>query len=156
MRKALPWYGVAACVILLDQLSKWLVLSVMYPGQTIYVAPFWNWVLTFNSGAAFSFLSEQSGWQRFFLSGLGVVISIWLGQWIYKESEKFRLCSALALVVGGALGNVVDRVRLGVVVDFVQWHVAGYAWPAFNVADAAISVGAVLLIWDQYRERPDA
>jgi signal peptidase II len=143
------WYALAALVIVLDQLSKWVVLDRLEFGQTIYVAPFWNWVLTYNPGAAFSFLADQSGWQRWFFTALALGVSGWIALELRRHSEDQWLSLALTLVMGGALGNVIDRVRFGAVVDFIQWHAAGYFWPAFNVADAAISVGAVFLVFGQ-------
>jgi len=144
--KPTHWYGLAGLVIVLDQLSKWVVLENIGLGETIYVAPFWNWVLTWNPGAAFSLLADQPGWQRWFFTVLALGVSAWIALELKKHPEQKLLSLSLALVMGGALGNVIDRVRFGAVVDFVQWHVAGYYWPAFNVADSAISVGAVLLV----------
>lgn len=143
------WYLLAVLVIVLDQISKWLVLGNLQFGETIYVAPFWNWVLTYNPGAAFSFLADQSGWQRWFFTALAIGVSGWIAMELRRHPEDKWLSSALTLVMGGALGNVIDRVRFGAVVDFIQWHVAGFYWPAFNVADAAITVGAVLLVIEQ-------
>jgi len=140
------WYALAALIVVLDQLSKWVALGNIIPGEVIYVAPFWNWVLTFNPGAAFSFLADQSGWQRWFFTVLALGVSGWIALELKKHPEQKLMALALTLVMGGALGNVIDRVRFGAVVDFVQWHAAGFYWPAFNVADSAISVGAVLLI----------
>ncbi len=149
MPKAGHWYGLAGLVILLDQLSKWVVLSQIDFGQTIYVAPFWNWVLTFNPGAAFSFLADQQGWQKWLFTALALGVSAWIAIELRKHPEQNLLSLALSLIMGGALGNVIDRVRFGAVVDFIQWHVAGYYWPAFNVADSAITVGAVFLVFSQ-------
>ena len=146
-RTANGWYGLAAIVIVLDQLSKWVVLNQIQFGETIYVAPFWNWVLTFNPGAAFSFLADQPGWQRWFFSVLALGVSGWIALELRRHPEEKLMALALALVMGGALGNVIDRIRFGAVVDFIQWHAAGYYWPAFNVADSAISLGAVLMVW---------
>ena len=142
-------YALAALVIVLDQLSKWIVLGSLQFGETVVVAPFWNWVLTYNPGAAFSFLADQSGWQRWFFTALALGVSGWIAFEIHRHHAQKLLALALALVMGGALGNVIDRVRFGAVVDFIQWHAAGYFWPAFNVADAAITVGAVLLVVEQ-------
>ena len=144
------WYALAGLVIVLDQLSKWLVLESIRFGETIYVAPFWNWVLTFNPGAAFSFLADQPGWQRWFFTGLALVISAWIAVELRKCAGQRLLALALALVMGGALGNAIDRVRFGAVVDFIQWHAAGYYWPAFNVADSAITVGAIFMVVSQF------
>jgi len=143
------WYALAGLVIIFDQLSKWVVLENIRFGQTIYVAPFWNWVLTYNPGAAFSFLADQPGWQRWFFSILALAVSGWITLELRKHPEQKLLSSALALVMGGALGNVIDRIRFGAVVDFIQWHAAGFYWPAFNVADSAITVGAILLVFAQ-------
>lgn len=143
------WYALAGLVVVLDQFSKWVVLENIHYGEVIYLAPFWNWVLTFNPGAAFSFLADQSGWQRWFFTVLALGVSGWIAFELRKTPEKRLLSLALTLVMGGALGNVIDRVRFGAVVDFIQWHAAGYYWPAFNVADAAITVGAILLVFEQ-------
>lgn len=149
MHSAGRWYGLAVLVIVLDQLSKWLALENIGFGETIYVAPFWNWVLTFNPGAAFSFLADQPGWQRWLFTVLALGVSGWIAYMLRQHPQQKLLSLALALVMGGALGNVIDRVRFGAVVDFVQWHVAGYYWPAFNIADSAIMLGAVLLVIEQ-------
>jgi len=155
-KKAVHWYALAGLVIILDQISKWLVLANIEFGQTIYVAPFWNWVLTFNPGAAFSFLADQPGWQRWLFSALAFGVSGWIALELKKHPEQIRLSLPLTLVMGGALGNVIDRMRFGAVVDFIQWHVAGHYWPAFNVADSAIMLGAVLLLLAQLTAgRPD-
>ena len=155
-RNIQPWLWMAGLVILLDQASKWVVLGTLQFGETRYVAPFWNWVLTFNPGAAFSFLSDAGGWQRWFFTVLALGVSGWIITLLRRHKNEFRLSLALTLVLGGALGNVIDRVRFGVVVDFVQWHVAGYYWPAFNLADSAITLGAVLLVWDQLFTKPSS
>ena len=143
------WYALAGLIILLDQLSKWVVLKSIGFGETIYVAPFWNWVLAFNPGAAFSLLADQPGWQRWLFSALALAVSGWLAIMLRQHPQQKLLSLALALVMGGALGNVIDRIRFGAVVDFIQWHAAGYYWPAFNVADSAITIGAVLLVIEQ-------
>lgn len=147
---AVRWYVLAAVVIVLDQISKQIVLANIAYGETIYVAPFWNWVLTFNRGAAFSFLASEEGWQRWFFTVLALGVSGWIVFMLRSHAGQKLLSLALALIMGGALGNVIDRIRFGAVVDFVQWHAAGFYWPAFNVADSAITVGAVLMVWDQF------
>ncbi len=111
-------------------------------------------MLTFNPGAAFSFLSDAGGWQRWFFTILALGVAAWIVGILPRHSAEFRLSLALTLILGGALGNVIDRLRFGAVVDFIQWHVAGFYWPAFNVADSAISIGAVLMAWDQFAARP--
>jgi signal peptidase II len=149
MPSARRWYALAGLVVVLDQFSKWLVLDNIGFGETIYVTSFWNWVLTFNPGAAFSFLADQPGWQRWLFTVLALGVSGWIAYMLRQHPQQKLQSLALALVMGGALGNVIDRVRFGAVVDFVQWHVAGYYWPAFNIADSAITLGAVLLVIEQ-------
>ena len=156
MPKPGHWYALAALVIVLDQLSKWLALASIMPGEVIYFAPFWNWVLTFNPGAAFSLLADQPGWQRWFFTLLALAVAAWIALELRKHPEQKLLSLALTLVMGGALGNVIDRVRFGAVVDFIQWHAAGYYWPAFNLADSAITLGAILLVWDQLFTKPSS
>lgn len=142
-----PWFGIAGLVIVLDQFTKWVVLGHIQPGEIIHVAPFWNWVLTYNPGAAFSFLADQPGWQRWFFTALALAVSGWIALELRRNAHDRLLALALALVMGGALGNMIDRIRFGAVVDFIQWHAAGWYWPAFNVADSAITVGAILLAY---------
>lgn len=154
-RRITPWLILAAVLIGLDQASKWFVLARLLPGETVYVAPFWNWVLTFNEGAAFSFLSDAGGWQRWFFTVLAFAISAWIVFTLRRHADDFRLSLSLSLILAGALGNVVDRIRFGAVVDFIQWHAAGFYWPAFNVADSAITLGAVLLALEQLRPQRD-
>lgn len=144
------WYALSALVVVLDQISKQVVLATIRFGETITVTPFWNWVLTFNRGAAFSFLASEEGWQRWFFTVLALAVSGWIIFMLRQHAAQRLLALALALIMGGALGNVIDRIRFGAVVDFVQWHAAGYYWPAFNVADSAITIGAVLMVWDQF------
>ena len=156
MPKPGHWYALAALVIVLDQLSKWLALASIMPGEVIYFAPFWNWVLTFNPGAAFSLLADQPGWQRWFFTLLALAVAAWIALELRKHPEQKLLSLALTLVMGGALGNVIDRVSFGAVVDFVQWHAAGYYCPAFNVADSAICLGAALLIFASFTHKKDS
>ena len=146
---ARPWFILAGVVVLLDQMSKWAVLENIRFGETIYLTSFWNWVLTYNPGAAFSFLADQPGWQRWFFTALALAVACWIALELKKHAGQKLLSLALALIMGGALGNVIDRIRFGAVVDFIQWHAAGYYWPAFNVADSAITVGAILLLFSQ-------
>jgi len=153
-RNIKTWLWLAATIIALDQISKWVILGALHPGESMYVAPFFNWVLAFNSGAAFSFLSDAGGWQRWFFTALALAVSAWIVTLLRRHTSEFRLSLALTLVLGGALGNVIDRLRFGAVVDFIQWHAAGYYWPAFNVADSAITLGAILLAWDQFATKP--
>jgi len=147
----LPWLGIALAVILLDQFTKTLILGYFQLGDSRSVTPFLNVVRVHNSGAAFSFLAGASGWQRWFFVGLGAAAALFI-VWMLRSHGGQRLFSwALALILGGALGNVVDRLLHGHVVDFIQVHYRGWYFPSFNVADSAITVGAVLLILDELR-----
>ena len=142
------WLVLSALVIALDQLTKEIALSNLEPFKPHEVIPgFLNWTLAFNTGAAFSFLHDAGGWQRWLFSALALVVSVVLIVWLRRlPRSDWRTALPLALVVGGAIGNLVDRVRLGRVTDFIEVYHGQWSWPAFNVADSAISVGAVLLI----------
>jgi signal peptidase II len=143
------WFGLAALVVGLDQATKLWVLASFQSGESLPLAAYFNLVLVFNSGAAFSFLANAGGWQKWFFVILALAISAWLIVMIRQHAAERLLPVALSLVLGGALGNVIDRLRFGAVVDFLDFHVAGWHWPAFNVADSAISVGVALLLWQQ-------
>jgi signal peptidase II len=152
--RTLPWWswlGVGAGVLVLDQLTKWLIQQSLVFGQTVPVLPFFNLVLVYNPGAAFSFLSSASGWQTGLFIGIGLAASGLIVYLLRRHAYDALFCFALALILGGALGNVIDRLHLGAVVDFLDLHAAGYHWPAFNLADSAITCGAALLIWDSFR-----
>jgi len=143
------WYGLALLVVVLDQDTKGLAQSALEYGRPREVFSWFNLTLQYNTGAAFSFLSDAGGWQRYFFSVVAVVISAVLVVWLYRMPRQQRLLAlALALILGGALGNVWDRLLLGHVVDFISVHYGGYYFPAFNIADSAISVGAALMIFD--------
>lgn len=148
-RNALPWLALSAVVITLDQLTKAVVVHALEPQVPIPVIPgFLNWALAYNTGAAFSFLADQEGWQRWLFSALAIGVSALLVRWLAQTPRAdWRTALPLALVVGGALGNLVDRLRIGHVIDFIQVYHGDWAFPSFNVADSAISVGAVLLLW---------
>ena len=146
------WLVISVIVMLLDQATKYAITASFQYNESKVILPFFNLVLAHNTGAAFSFLAGASGWQREFFVAVSIIISAVL-LWMLKASHTNRLlATALALVLGGAFGNLVDRVAHGFVVDFIQLHAMGYAWPAFNVADSAICVGAGLLIWDSFRK----
>jgi len=146
-----PWLGIAVVVILLDQFTKTLITGYFHLNQVREVTSFFNLVRAHNSGAAFSFLAGASGWQRWFFIGLGVVAAGFI-VWMLRRHGQQRLFGwALALILGGALGNVIDRVLHGHVVDFIQVHYGGWYFPSFNIADSAITCGAVLLILDELR-----
>ena len=146
-----PWLGVALIVVLLDQFTKTLILGMFQLGDSHTVTSFFNIVRVHNSGAAFSFLAGAGGWQRWFFVGLGALAAVFI-VWMLRSHGGQRLFSgALALILGGAVGNVIDRLLHGYVVDFIQVHYAGHYFPSFNVADSAISVGAACLILDELR-----
>ena len=149
------WLLIAALLVVADQGSKAWALKALSAAEPMVLTPFLNFVLVFNRGAAFSFLASADGWQRWFFTVLAIAVSAWIIHTIRRHPEAMRMNLALSMILGGAIGNVIDRLRLGAVVDFVDVHAAGWHWPAFNVADSAITVGAVLLIWDQLRTRHD-
>jgi len=153
MRK---WLWLALAIIVADHLTKWWVTASLDYQEFIPVLPFFSLVLVHNTGAAFSFLADASGWQRWFFVSIGVIATVIIVRLLKRHAHEPRLAFSLALVLGGALGNVIDRVALGYVVDFLYFHYRGFAWPAFNVADTAISIGAALLIWDSLRGKPAA
>lgn len=141
----------AAAVAALDFLTKRWIEAVLVPGEVVPVTGFFNLVLAFNPGAAFSLLAGASGWQRPFFVGVAVVAAALIVFLLRRHWHDTLFGVALSLILGGALGNLWDRVMLGHVVDFLDFHLAGWHWPAFNLADSAISVGAMLLVWDGFR-----
>ena len=145
----LRYLAIATVTLLLDQLSKWSALSNLQIGIPEPVLPFMNWLLLFNPGAAFSFLAQGSGWQRWFFTILGLAACIYIIFLLWKNQSDKLLCWALSLILGGALGNVLDRLMYGAVVDFIDLHYANWHWPAFNIADSAICIGAALIIWGE-------
>ena len=148
----LKWLGLSAIVVTLDLLTKhWIQISLVY-GEHVPVTSFFDLVLFHNEGAAFSFLAGAGGWQRFFFSGIAVIASLIIIHLLYKHQERKLFSLGLALVLGGALGNLYDRVTLGYVVDFIFLHYQKFYWPAFNIADSAISCGVVLLLIDSFRK----
>jgi len=148
----LRYLAIATITLLLDQLSKWSALSNLQIGVPEPVLPFMNWLLLFNPGAAFSFLAQGSGWQRWFFTILGLAACIYIIVLLWKNQSDKLLCWALSLILGGALGNVLDRLMYGAVVDFIDLHYANWHWPAFNIADSAICIGAALIIWGELRK----
>tara|TARA_R110002073_G_scaffold313230_2_gene485041 strand:- start:3820 stop:4290 length:471 start_codon:yes stop_codon:yes gene_type:complete len=144
---------IALVILILDLTSKHWIESSLSFGQQIPLASFFNLVLTYNEGAAFSFLSDASGWQRWFLSGIAACASILIIYLLYKHKSEKLFCISLSLILGGALGNLWDRITLGHVIDFLDFYVADYHWPAFNIADSAIFVGAALLIIESFRHK---
>jgi signal peptidase II len=145
----LPWLGLSLAILLADQFTKVLILGYYKLGDSTHVTSFLNIVRAHNTGAAFSFLAGASGWQRWLFTAIGVAAAIFI-VWMLRSHAGQRLFSfALACILGGAIGNVTDRLLLGHVVDFVQVHWRGWYFPAFNVADSAITVGAACLILDE-------
>jgi signal peptidase II len=135
----------------LDQLTKITILKLFSYGESVPVTSFFNLVLVYNKGAAFSFLADAGGWQRWFFTLLGVVVGGFIVWLLYRHTGQKLFCLAVSLILGGAIGNVVDRVLYGHVIDFLDFHWRNMHFPAFNVADCAITVGAVLLILDELR-----
>jgi signal peptidase II len=145
----LQWLGLAFIIILVDQFTKVLILGYYHLGDSTYVTSFFNVVRAHNRGAAFSFLSDASGWQRWFFTAIGFVAAAVI-IWMLRSHAGQRLFSfAMACILGGAIGNVIDRMAHGYVIDFLDFHWAGMHFPAFNVADSAITLGAICMILDE-------
>jgi signal peptidase II len=153
-RSALPWLAVSAVAIVLDQVTKVWITRTLELFETVTVLPVLQITRTHNAGAAWSFLANAGGWQRWAFSALAIIVSVVLVAWLRRidAARQKVLPLGLTLIMGGALGNVIDRLRLGYVVDFVAVHWKGHYFPAFNVADACITVGAALLIYDAFFE----
>lgn len=147
------WLVLAAAIVALDQYTKYLVTERLLLHEVVPVTPFFNLVLVYNRGAAFSFLAQADGWQNGLFIAIAVGAAAWILYLLRKHPDATLFCLALSLVLAGALGNVIDRVQYGAVVDFLDFHAAGWHWPAFNVADSAITCGAALLIWDAFFPR---
>ena len=151
MSKAWRWFALSALIVAADQLTKWLVLGYFqnrYPREEL--TGFFNLVLVFNKGAAFSLFAQAPGWQTPLLVAFALAAAAIVSVLIVRNPARGLLCLGLALILGGAVGNLIDRLRFGHVVDFLDFHALGWHWPAFNVADSAISVGAVLLILEGF------
>lgn len=149
-------YGLALFVVILDLYTKDLATQELMYGRPVEIFSWFNLTLQHNTGAAFSFLSEAGGWQRYFFSIVAIVISAVLAVWIFKlERHQWLLALSLSLILGGALGNLWDRLTLGYVVDFISVHYAGRYFPAFNIADSAISVGAVCMLLESFFQKND-
>jgi signal peptidase II len=145
------WLALAALIIVADQFTKTLILSEFQLGDSRFVTSFFNLVRVHNTGAAFSFLAGASGWQRYFFIGLGLAATVFIVWMLRKYPSETMFCTAITFIMGGALGNVIDRMLHGYVVDFIQVHGAGWYFPSFNLADSAITLGAALLIFDEIR-----
>jgi signal peptidase II len=146
-----PWLGLALVIVIIDQYTKTLILGYYKYGDATYVTSFFNVVRAHNTGAAFSFLADADGWQRWFFMAIGVAAAVFI-IWMLKSHAGQKLFSfSMAAILGGAIGNVIDRIMHGYVVDFLDFHLAGRHFPAFNVADSAITIGAICLILDELR-----
>ena len=152
---SLRWFALAAAVLVADRLTKLAVLAQLVPGEAVRVTDFFNLVLVFNKGAAFSFLAGAQGWQTWFFAAIAVITTVVISVLLLREPGKLLFCAGLALILGGALGNLWDRLTLGHVVDFLDVHAAGWHFPAFNVADSAITVGAGILILESFLQREE-
>jgi signal peptidase II len=147
------WLWLSALVVALDQGTKWMAEAALDPYLPVPLVPSFNLTLMYNEGAAFSFLAGAGGWQRWFFAGLATLITIALGVWLHRLKATERVTAiGIGLVMGGAVGNLIDRMLTGRVVDFIDVYYAGWHWPAFNLADSAISVGVALLLIATLRE----
>ena len=149
------WLSLSALVIALDQLSKAWVTSHFFYHESFTILSVFNLVLEHNTGAAFSFLRDAGGWQRWLFSAIAIVASIWIVWLLRRHAHQKLFCFALALILGGALGNLIDRIAYGYVVDFLDFYWDTYHFPAFNLADSAITCGAALLLWDSFTTKPE-
>jgi signal peptidase II len=147
------WLGLSALIIIADQITKLAISGHFVYGESMHITDFFNLVLAHNQGAAFSFLNDAGGWQRWLFSAIAVAASVWIVYLLRQHRQEKLFCLALALVLGGALGNLIDRIAYGYVVDFLDFHWNASHFPAFNVADSAISVGAALLILDSFKKK---
>jgi signal peptidase II len=145
------WLGIAVVVVLLDQVTKITMSRLLAYGQSEPVTSFFNLVMVYNPGAAFSFLANSGGWQRWFFSALALAVSIFIVWMLNRNASQRMFCWSLSLILGGAVGNLIDRLAYGHVIDFLDFHVAGWHWPAFNIADGAITIGAALFVLDELR-----
>ena len=148
----MKWFWVSGVVLILDQCSKLIADSLLRYGEPVRLLPFFDLNKVYNTGAVFSFLSNASGWQRWFFIGLSLVVSAVLAVWLRRlPPGETRLALGLSLILGGALGNLIDRLVYGLVIDFLDLYYRDWHWPVFNVADSAITLGAVLLVVDAFR-----
>lgn len=153
---SLRWLWLVLVVVLLDQATKWLATSNLIYAQPVVLLPVFNLTLLHNTGAAFSFLADMGGWQRWFFALIAVGMTLYLTHWLHKTPPHQKLlCMSLALIIGGAVGNAIDRIYLGYVVDFISLHWSNYYYPAFNIADSAITVGAVLMVWQLLTDKTE-
>ncbi len=150
-RPQLKWLWLSLCLTAMDQGTKQIAEAQLTPHQPVNVMPYFDWFLTYNTGAAFSLLADAGGWQRWLFTVIAIVISLVIVQWLRKlPSDETLTAVSLSLILGGAIGNLIDRILFGHVIDYVQVWLGSYPFPAFNLADAAISVGAALLILSSF------
>lgn len=148
----IPWLGLATIIILFDQVSKITITKLFAYAESLRITSFFNLTLVYNKGAAFSFLAAESGWQRYFFTAIGLIAAAYITYLLKRHATQKLFCGALAMIMGGALGNVIDRLLYGHVIDFLDFHYQEiYHFPAFNIADSAIVVGAALFILDELR-----
>lgn len=147
----LIWLGMALLLILIDQLSKILIVQLFHYGESLYVTDFFNIILIHNPGAAFSFLAGAGGWQRWFFTIIGLGAASFITWLLYCHAKQRLFCFGLSFILGGALGNVIDRLIHGHVIDFLDFHWQQWHWPAFNIADSVIFIGAFMLIVDEIK-----
>jgi len=154
-KAGLSWLWLTGLVLVLDQITKLAVIdSFTAYVDVLPLTGFFNLVHVHNTGAAFSLFADQPGWQRFFFLGIAIIATVVILYLLQKTAGRPRFSIALALILGGALGNVIDRIVYGYVIDFLDFYLGTWHWPAFNVADSAITLGAALLIWDSFRGKP--
>ena len=147
----IKWLWISLLVVVVDQATKQIAEAQLIPHQPVNLLPFFDWYLTYNTGAAFSFLADAGGWQRWLFTVIAVIMSVLIVQWIKKlPAEETLTAISLCLILGGAIGNLIDRIYLGHVIDYIQIWLGSYPFPAFNIADAAISVGAAMLILSSF------
>jgi signal peptidase II len=147
----IKWLWISLLVVVVDQVTKQIAEAQLIPHQPVNLLPFFDWYLTYNTGAAFSFLADAGGWQRWLFTVIAVIMSVLIVQWIRKlAAEETLTAISLCLILGGAIGNLIDRIYLGHVIDYIQVWLGSYPFPAFNIADAAISVGAAMLILSSF------
>ena len=147
----LKWFAISAVIVVLDLYTKHLIQKALDYGEQLTITNFFDLVRYHNEGAAFSFLADAGGWQKWFFSGVSMVAVVVITYLINKHQNQKLFCAGLALVLGGAIGNLYDRLTLGYVVDFLSFHINGLFWPAFNVADSAICVGVAFLLLDSFK-----
>lgn len=150
-RYARRWLLLSVAVILVDQFTKWLAEASLVPYQPVPIVPMFNLTLAYNTGAAFSFLSDAGGWQRWFFISLTLVVIVVLFSWLWRMRAEEKLhAMSISMILGGAIGNLIDRVLLGHVIDFLDVYYDVHHWPIFNIADSAITIGVILLIVDLF------